>query len=375
MSNEARAAILCEAPGRWEVHDVVVDAPREREVLVRMVACGLCHSDDHFTTGDITVGHLPICGGHEAAGVVEAVGPGVVGLAEGDHIVSSFVPGCGRCRWCATGRQNLCENGALLLEGTQIDGTFRMHFGEEDVGQNSMIGGFSEVAVLPEWACVKVDHDVPLEIAAILGCAVPTGWGSAQKAAEVGPGDTVVVYGAGGIGMSAVQGAKHCGAEHILVVDPVEGKRRSSLEFGATQAFADHAEATEIAKELTNGQGADSAIICVGVVKGEDVAHGFAAIRKAGTVVVTAAGSDSEVGIPVGLLELTMFQKRIQGALYGMSAPSYAIPHLIDLWRSGALQLEKMVTRSYALDEINKGYEDMHAGHNIRGVIDYRAAA
>jgi NDMA-dependent alcohol dehydrogenase len=375
LTIDTRAAILREAPGKWEVHDVVVDPPREREVLVRMAACGLCHSDDHFATGDITVGHLPICGGHEAAGVIEAVGPGVVGLAEGDHVVSSFVPGCGRCRWCATGRQNLCENGALLLEGTQIDGTFRMHLGDEHVGQNSMIGGFAEIAVLPEWACVKVDPDVPLAVAAILGCAVPTGWGSAQNAAEVGPGDTVLIYGAGGIGMSAVQGARHCGAEHVLVVDPVERKRTTALELGATQAFADPAEAAEIARSLTNGQGADAAIVCVGVVKGEDVADAFAAIRKAGTVVVTAAGSDSEVGIPVGLLELTMFQKRIQGALYGMAAPSYAVPHLIDLWRSGALELEKMVTRSYALDEINQGYEDMHAGLNIRGVIEYGSAS
>jgi len=374
MAIEARAAILREAPAKWEVHDVAIDPPGEREVLVRMVACGLCHSDDHFATGDIGVGHLPICGGHEAAGVVEEVGPGTVGLEVGDHIVSSFVPSCGHCRWCATGRQNLCENGALLLEGTQLDGTFRMHLGEEEVGQNCMIGGFAEMAVMPEWACVKVDKEVPLEIAAILGCAVPTGWGSVQTAAEVGPGDTIVIYGAGGIGNAAVQAANHCGAEHVIVVDPIQMKRDAALQMGATHAYADQAEAADFAREVTGGQGADAAVISVGVVTGEDVGNAFAAIRKGGTVVVTAAGKDSEVGIPVGLLELTMFEKRIQGALYGMSSPAYAVPHLLKLWQAGALDLEKMVTRSYALDEINKGYEDMHAGLNIRGVIGYGAA-
>jgi len=151
-------------------------------------------------------------------------------------------------------------------------------------------------------------------------------------------------------------------------------KRDAALQMGATHAYADQAEAADLAREVTGGQGADAAVISVGVVTGEDVGNAFAAIRKGGIVVVTAAGKDSEVGIPVGLLELTMFEKRIQGALYGMSSPAYAVPHLLKLWQAGALDLEKMVTRSYALDEINKGYEDMHAGLNIRGVIGYGAA-
>jgi NDMA-dependent alcohol dehydrogenase len=368
---KSRAAILREAPGKWEVHTVELDPPREHEVMIRIAATGLCHSDDHFTTGDITVGHLPICGGHEAAGTVEAVGPGVAELQVGDHVVTSFVPGCGRCRWCATGHQNLCENGALLLEGTQIDGSFRMHLDGEDVGQNSMIGGFAEYSVLPKWSCIKIDADVPFEIAAILGCAVPTGWGSAVYAAEVEPGDTVIVYGVGGVGMSAVQGARHAGAGRIVVVDPVAMKRQVALQLGATDAFADHEEAAELVSSVTNGQGADSAIVCVGVVQGAHIGRAFSAIRKAGTVVVTAAGADSEVGIPVGLLELTMFQKRIQGALYGMVPPSRAVPQLIDLWRLGKLDLEPMVTASYSLDQINQGYEDMHAGLNIRGILSF----
>jgi NDMA-dependent alcohol dehydrogenase len=367
---ETRAAILREVPGRWEVHTVELDPPRDREVLVRIVASGLCHSDDHFATGDISVGHLPFCGGHEAAGVVEAVGPGVSTLREGDHVVTAFIPSCGHCRWCASGMQALCDNGALMLEGTQLDGTFRMHLGDEDVAQAGLLSAFSEHTVVPEVSCIKIAPDVPLEIAALLGCAVPTGWGSAVNAAQVSPGDVVMVIGVGGIGINAVQGARHAGAGRIIAVDPVALKRAKALELGATDAFASPDEAAELARSLTNGQGADSAIICIGVPTGDDVAAAFDAIRKAGTLVMTAAAPETTVGIPVGLLELSMFQKRIQGSLYGMCSPAKDVPRLLDLWQQGHLRLEELVTRTYALDEINEGYADMHAGINLRGVLD-----
>jgi S-(hydroxymethyl)glutathione dehydrogenase/alcohol dehydrogenase len=367
---ETRAAILREQPGQWEVHTVELDPPRDREVLVRIVASGLCHSDDHFAKGDISVGHLPFCGGHEAAGVVEAVGPGVSTLREGDHVVTAFIPSCGHCRWCASGMQALCDNGALMLEGTQLDGTFRMHLGDEDVAQAGLLSAFSEYTVVPEVSCIKIAPDIPLGVAALLGCAVPTGWGSAVNAAEVSRGDVVIVVGVGGIGINAVQGARHAGAGRIIAVDPVELKRTKALELGATDAFAGLDEAADLARSLTNGQGADSAIVCIGVPTGEDVGAAFAAIRKAGTVVLTAAAPETTVGIPVGLLEFSMFQKRIQGSLYGMCSPARDVPRLLNLWQEGHLRLEELVTRTYALDEINQGYEDMHAGVNVRGVLD-----
>jgi NDMA-dependent alcohol dehydrogenase len=368
---QTRAALLRQVPGTWEVHTVELDDPRDHEVLIRVVASGLCHSDDHFATGDITVGHLPFCGGHEAAGIVERVGAGVRGLSVGDHIVTSFVPGCGRCRWCASGQQNLCDTGALMLTGTQLDGTFRMHLDGEDVAQAGLLSAFSEYTVIPEWSCIKIPTDVPLDVAALLGCAVPTGWGSAINAAQVSPGDVVVVMGIGGIGISAVQGAKHGGASRIIAVDPVELKRTVALQFGATDAVADLSEAAELARSLTNGQGADSVIVTVGVIAGEHVSAAFSAIRKAGTVVVTAAGPDRPTTLSLGLLELAMYQKRIQGCLYGMMSPSKDVPRLLGLWQSGQLLLEEMVTRAYTLDEINQGYADMHAGRNIRGVIHF----
>jgi S-(hydroxymethyl)glutathione dehydrogenase/alcohol dehydrogenase len=370
-----RAALLRQVPGEWEVCDVELDEPRAHEVLVRMAASGLCHSDDHFATGDIAVGHLPFCGGHEGAGVIEAVGPGVRGLMPGDHVVTSFIPSCGRCRWCASGQQNLCDNGALMLEGCQLDGSFRMHLDGTDVAQAGLVSTFAERSVLPEWSCIKIPWDVPLEVAALLGCGVPTGWGSAVNAAGVSPGDVVIVMGTGGIGINAVQGALHAGASRIIAVDPGEFKREMALRVGATDALADIEEAAALARSLTNGQGADTAIICLGVLKGEHVAAAFAAIRKAGTVVVTAAAGQRETTIePLSLLELTMFQKRIQGSLYGMMSPSKDVPRLLGLWRSGALKLEELVSQRYELDAINKGYADMHAGRNIRGLIVFDEA-
>jgi NDMA-dependent alcohol dehydrogenase len=363
------AALLREVPGKWEVQDVELDSPREGEVLVQVAATGMCHSDDHFATGDITVGHLPLCGGHEASGVVQEVGPGVRTLEPGDHIVTSFVPSCGRCRWCAGGQQNLCDNGALMLEGHQLDGSYRMHLDGEPVAQAGMISGFADYSVMPELSCIRIDDDIPLELASLLGCAVPTGWGSAVNAANVRPGDIVVVMGAGGIGIAAVQGAAHAGASRVVVVEPVAAKHELCTEFGATDVFASIEEATDLARGLTNGQGADSAIICVGVLTSDHVRDAFASIRKAGTVVVTAAASDTTSTLELGPLELTMYQKRIQGSIYGMMSPAKDVPRLVEMWRSGALKLSEMVSNTYALDQINQGYADMHAGLNIRGLV------
>jgi S-(hydroxymethyl)glutathione dehydrogenase/alcohol dehydrogenase len=265
--------------------------------------------------------------------------------------------------------QALCDNGALMLEGYQLDGTYRMHLDGQDVAQGGLVSAFAEYSVMPDWSAIKIPPEVPLEIAALLGCAVPTGWGSAVNAAAVSPGDVVLIVGAGGIGMSAVQGARHAGASHIIVVEPVEMKRRTALTLGATDVFAQRDEAVELARELTNGQGADSAIICVGVITPQEVGAAFSAVRKAGTVVVTAAGSEAVSDIPLNLLELTMFQKRIQGSIYGMMSPSKDVPRLLGLWQTGQLQLEPMLTRSYALEDINQGFDDLRAGLNIRGAV------
>ncbi|KAA9164047.1 NDMA-dependent alcohol dehydrogenase [Amycolatopsis acidicola] len=368
----SRAALLWEQPGEWKVSTVSIDEPRRGEVLVEMVATGLCHSDDHVKVGDVPAGHLPICGGHEGAGVVREVGPGVYGLTEGDHVITSFIPSCGRCKWCAQGLQQLCDNGALIMEGTQLDGTFRMHHGRTDVATMSTLGTFSEWQVFDQLSCVKVRQDVPLETLCIVACGVPTGWGSAVNGAVVRPGDVVVVMGIGGVGINAVQGAAFAGAAHVVAVDPVKFKRDSALKLGATESFADMTAATEFVRSVTNGQGADSAIVTVGVVKGEFIAEAFTAIRKAGTVVVTSQGALTEFNIPVNLFEISMYQKRIQGVLYGMSSPRESIARLIDLYAEGKLKLDEVITRRYRLDQVNEAYDDMRAGRNLRGVIEFK---
>ena len=369
---ETRGAVVTQAPGKFEVVELEVDEPRQGELMVKMAASGLCHSDDHLATGDMPVMHYPICGGHEGAGVVERVGPSTPGFEEGDHVVFSFLPGCGRCRWCASGMQNLCDLGATLLAGSRWDDmtSFRLHLPDgSPVAQMCGIGTFAEHTAVSVNSAIKIDKDLPLDKMCLLGCGVGTGWGSAVNSAQVRPGDTVIVMGIGGIGINAVQGASHAGASNVIAVDPVAFKREKAIELGATHAFEDIAQAVGLAKSLTNGQGADSAIVTIGVVKGEHIAQAFAAIRKAGTVVVTGLGNIAEVGIPVSFGELTLFQKRIQGSLFGQSNPSSDILRQVQMYRDGKLKLDELVTRTYTLDEIALGYEDMHAGKNIRGVI------
>lgn len=369
-----RAAIIRESPGKYEVVDIDLDAPRQGELQVKLVAAGLCHSDDHLRSGDIPPGHLPIVGGHEGSGIVEAVGPNTPGWEIGDHVVFSFIPSCGKCRWCNEGMTNLCDLGAHLLLGSRFDDLDSFRFTLPDgteVGQNCSVGTFAERTVVPVDSAIKVAKDLPLDVLCLLGCAVGTGWGSAVYAAETKPGDVVVVMGVGGVGMNAVQGAVHAGATTVIAVDPVEFKRTTAMEFGATHTFDNMAAADEFAKSITNGQGADRAVVTVGVVRGEHIAEAFTAIRKGGTVVVTGMTSMDETGIPVSIFELALSQKRIQGAIFGACNPRADIPRQIEMYRAGQLKIDELITRSYTLDEVTLAYEDLLAGKNIRGIIRF----
>ena len=368
---KTKAALLWSQPGKWEVTEVDLDGPKDHEVLIKMVAAGLCHSDDHIVTGDLPTMHLPVCGGHEGAGIVVEVGPAVRSLEAGDHVVLSFIPGCGRCRWCASGMQNLCDTGAGVLTGMQLDGTFRMRKDTTNVGQMAMVSTFSEYTVANEWSCVKIADEIPLPEACLVGCGVPTGWGSAVVAAGVKPGDVTIVMGVGGIGVNAVQGAAHAGASRIIAVDPVPFKGGVARTLGATDVCESIMDAGNLAQSITGGHGADNAIVSTGILTGEHVAQAFAAIRKGGTVAVTGMSKAHEVGVPISLVELAMFQKRIQGVLYGCLCPSRDMPRLLSMYQAGQLKLTELITRTYTLDEINDGYADMHAGRNIRGVITF----
>jgi NDMA-dependent alcohol dehydrogenase len=365
----SRAAIVLEVPGRYTVADIEVDDPKDHEVLVRYAASGLCGSDTHMLSGDFP-GQVPFCAGHEGAGVVEAVGPGVTRVVPGDHFVASFVPSCGSCRYCASGRSNLCQFGIHLQAGPMPDGSYRMHHEGNDLHQFLLLGTFSQYASVPEASVVKIPKDVPLETVCLLGCGVGTGFGSSVNSAEVRPGDHVMILGAGGVGMSAVQGAALAGAATVVVVDPVAFKREVAETLGATHTYSTLAEAVDFVHSVTDGQGADAVLLTMGEPTNKDVEEGFNAVGKGGTLVLTGMASIHEpIGIPIHLLMLAGMQKTIKGSLFGMCNPQVDVLRQIDLYRAGKLKLDEMITRRYRLDDINSAVDDLHAGRNIRGVI------
>jgi len=370
-SVKTKAAILWEVNAPWSVEEIELDAPKTGEVLVKIVASGMCHSDEHLVTGDLPF-ELPIIGGHEGAGVVQQVGPGVSWLQPGDHVVFGFIPSCGRCVSCSTGHSNLCDLGAYLGTGKQIsDQTSRHHAKGKDLGTMCLLGTFAEHTVVNEASCIKIDKDVPLDRACLLGCGVVTGWGSSVYAAEVRPGDTVVVVGIGGIGANAVQGARLAGASKILAIDPVEFKREKAMEFGATHTASSMAEALPQLQGLTAGTLANKVIMTMGVGSGAVIHEAMALAAKGGRVVVTNIHPALEFGASISLLDLTLMQKQLVGSLFGSGNPRSDIPKLIGLYREGQLDLDGLVTREYALEEVNEGYRAMRAGENIRGVIKF----
>ena len=368
---KTKAAILWELNTPWSVEEIELDTPKAGEVLVKIAASGMCHSDEHVVTGDLPFA-MPIIGGHEGAGVVEAVGPGVSWLAPGDHVVFGFIPSCGRCPSCSTGHSNLCDMGALLGTGKQIaDGTSRHHAKGQDISTMCLLGTFAHHTVVNEASCIKIEKDIPLEKACLLGCGVVTGWGSSVYAAEVSPGDTVVVVGIGGIGANAVQGAKLAGAKHVIAIDPIEFKREKAMQFGATHTAASMAEALPLVQQISWGTMANKVIMTMGVGSGAVIGEALALTAKRGRVVVTNIHPAMEYSASMSLLDLTLMEKQVVGSLFGSGNPRADIPKLISLYREGQLDLDSLISKTYPLEGVNDGYDDMRAGKNIRGVLVY----
>jgi alcohol dehydrogenase (nicotinoprotein) len=365
------AAVLTEINKPWEIMEVDLREPKEGEVLIRYVAAGLCHSDMHLMTGDLPVA-LPYIGGHEGAGVVEAVGPGVGRVAKGDHVVCAFIPSCGHCRWCSTGRQSLCDLGATILVGHLPDGTYPFSLDGHGVGAMCMLGTFSQYATISEASVVKVDDDLPLEVAVLCGCGVPTGWGSAVNTGNVQIGDTVIIFGIGGIGANAVQGAAHAGATRIIAVDPIASKGEFAQEMGATHAVQTAEEGIELAQQNPAG-GADVAIVTVDVVSEPVVQAAAMSVRKNGTIVLTGLSHPEALTVHLSGADITLNRKHIKGSLFGDCNPAYDIKRMLELYRAGKLKLDELVTKQYSLDQINDGYADLEAGKNIRGVVIHDA--
>ncbi|MBI2709169.1 MAG: NDMA-dependent alcohol dehydrogenase [Actinobacteria bacterium] len=378
-----KAAILWEPHTKWSVEDIELDGPRAGEVLVGLAASGLCHSDEHLVTGDMVLDpaiaeafgleQFPVIGGHEGAGEVLEVGPGVTTVAPGDHVVLSFIPSCGRCPSCAAGQQQLCDLGAFILAGKQIGDFTARHHGHDgrDIGIMACLGTFEPFTVVNEASCIKIDPEVALDKAALVGCGVTTGWGSATYAADVRPGETVVVVGCGGVGMNAVQGAALAGASHVVAVDPVAFKREQAPVFGATHAVAGMEEAQALVAELTAGAMADKAILTAGVAEGSLVAPLLSLVKKAGRAVITAVAPMSQMDVQLNLFELAMMRKELVGCLFGNANPRRDVPRLLRLYQEGRLKLDELVTRTYDLEDINQGYQDMRDGTNVRGMVVY----
>jgi NDMA-dependent alcohol dehydrogenase len=377
---KTQAAVLWGRNRDWQILEIDLDPPKEQEVLVRWAAAGLCHSDEHLRASDMGSNPtgpetpeprlFPMVGGHEGGGVVIEVGPGVRSLQPGDHVAASFFPICGRCTMCVTGHSNLCDLGAATFTPGQLsDGTARYHFNGQGLNVMSKLGTFAEHGVVHEASLVKVDQDLPLRAVALVSCGVTTGWGSAVYRAEVKPGDTVVVVGVGGVGMNAVQGAHMVGAQNLIAVDPVVFKQKAALDFGATHAVGSMVEALPLVTDLTRGQMADSVILVPGVMYGDLMAAALKLTGKGGTCVVTAVAPQTQTESSINLFELAMWQKEVRGVIFGAANPRFDIPRLLALYKSGQLKLDELITRTYSLDQINQGYQDMLDGINIRGVI------
>ena len=380
---KSTAAVLWKTHSKWSVEDIELDPPKAGEVLVKLAASGLCHSDEHLVTGEMVLdpataeafglSQLPIIGGHEGAGEVVEVGPNVTELSVGDHVVLSFIPACGRCPSCAIGQQHLCDLGAFLLAGKQVtDFTSRHHASDgSDLGVMCCVGTHEPFTVVSEASCVKIEPHIPLQKAALVGCGVTTGWGSAVNAADVRSGETVVVVGLGGIGMNAVQGARLAGADKIIAVDPLENKRVWASTFGATHSASSMEEATALVGELTRGAMADKAILTVGSATGDLIEPLMSLVKKAGRAVVTAVAPMTQTDVTLNLFMMTMSRKELVGCIFGNANPRRDIPRILDEYMNGRLLLDELITNTYTLEDINQGYQDMRDGVNIRGLITY----
>ncbi|MFD9739875.1 zinc-dependent alcohol dehydrogenase family protein [Umezawaea sp. NPDC059074] len=371
-----RAAVLLETgrPAPYaesrpiEVQDLVLDPPGPGEVLIRVGATGLCHSDLSVVNGS-RPRPLPMVLGHEAAGEVVELGPGVEDFAVGDHVVMSFVPACGSCRRCVSGRHALCEPGAAANRaGTLLSGG-RRWVGADGARLNHHLGvsGFAEYAVVSTASATRVDADLPFEIAALFGCAVLTGAGAVFHSAAVVPGDRVAVFGLGGVGLAALLAVKAAGASTIVAVDVVPHKRSLALRLGATHAVEGGPDAVEAVREATGG-GADKVVDTTG--SADVLAQAYAATAAGGTTVtVGLPHPDRQLVLPA--LSLVAEERTLKGSYLGSSVPRRDIPRFIALYRAGQLPVEELLSGTLTLDEVNTGFDRLASGEAIRQVVKF----
>ena len=364
-----KAAVL-EAPAKDLVVDrVEIQEPRSGEVLVRLAASGVCHSDLHVIHGTQTT-PLPVVLGHEGAGVVESVGPNVTRVKVGDHVVLSWTPYCGQCAYCQSGHPNLCEVVyATMGNGTLFDGTSRLSRAGKPLYHYSFISSFAQYSVVPESGCVVIEPDIPLDKAALVGCAVMTGVGAAINTAHVHPGSAVAVIGAGGVGLNAIQGARLAGAAPIIAVDVNPAKLALARTFGATHVVnAAEVNAVATIRDLTKGMGADYTFEAVG--RPETMRQCWEMARPGGTVVMVGiAPEGSELALPAN--RIVREERRLVGSFYGSARPHIDMPMILNLYTAGKLMLDELVTHRFSLEQINEAVHTLESGEAVRPVIIY----
>ena len=378
-----RAAVCSGLNEPWKTEEVEIDPPANREVRVKMVYAGMCHSDEHLRTGDISAppevlemigvsSMFPCVGGHEGSGIVTEVGPNVTQVAVGDHVAVAFIPSCGTCHWCASGRQNLCDLGMMTLAGGSIsDGTYRYHLAGENLNRMTQLGTFADEMVCHENSVVRIDPWANMKAAALISCGISTGFGSAVDRAKVKPGETVVVVGCGGVGSGAIQGARIAGARTIIAVDPVAFKLEKAKEVGATHTAPSLLDAQFMLPELTQGRNADVVILTPSVLKGDLIASACSLGSKDARIVVTAIAPFHQMDVQLNLFNLAMFNQAVLGTVFGSQSPRVQVPNLLNLYEAGELKMDELITQEYTLDQVQQGYDDQGAGTIIRGVVAF----
>ncbi|MPY95365.1 MAG: zinc-binding dehydrogenase [Acidimicrobiia bacterium] len=361
-----KAAVLNRIPGELEIEDVTLDAPRDNEVLVRVSASGLCHSDLHFMEG-LWNTKLPAVMGHEAAGIVEAVGEDVTDFKAGDHVITCLSVFCGKCRWCLAGHLSICANPGAVARPKSAPPAIVNAAGER-VAQFARLGAFAEEMVVHEHAVVKIPENMPLDVAALIGCGVTTGLGAVFRTARVEPGSSVAVIGAGGIGLSAIQGARIAGAAKIIAVDVVDHKLDVARQLGATHVVnGAKGDPVEAVKELTLG-GVDFSFEAIGLKQTAEQAWAMLAPRGTATI-IGMVPFGTKIEIPGH--EIFMQEKILRGSMMGSNQFRTDMPRFIDLYLDGRLLLDEMVTGRITLDEVNEGYDLMRRGESTRTVISF----
>lgn len=366
MSRASRAVVFREEGRGIEVEEIQVDAPRRGQVTIRVAACGVCHSDLSATNGTIPI-PPPLVLGHEGAGVVVEIGEGVPDLAVGDHVVTTFVSMCGKCRYCTTGRPAICDQAAKAVS-TLPDGSVPVRDSNgEPLNVFTGCGVMSEFATLHVDSVVKIDPTVPLDRAALVGCGVMTGVGAVINTAALEAGSTAAVFGVGGVGLNVVQACRLAGATVIVAVDRSDGKLDMARRFGATDTLNATKETNVVRalRKLTKG-GVDYAFECVG--SGTVAAQAYGVARKGGTTVVVGVAPPDD-RISIGAASLTFAEKTLTGSYFGSARPREDFPRILGLYKGGRLMLDELVTRTYSVDDAPQAFSDLVAGKNARGVI------